>query len=98
MIPNVLKSFVNSEKAVAAGVLVVVVTIFVFTNKITVQEWMDYTKVLLGIYVAGKAVQGGASAFANGKKPDLDALADELTIRLLANDNEADKELDGKPE
>lgn len=64
---NVIKNFANSEKAVAAGLLVVIATVFVFTGRITVQEWMDYTKVLLGIYVAGKTVQGAAAHLGAGR-------------------------------
>lgn len=66
---NVLKSFLNSEKAVASGLLVIAATVLAAVGKITVQEWMDYTEVLLGIYVGGKAIQGTAAAFAARNNP-----------------------------
>lgn len=80
MIPAVLKNFLNSEKAVAAGVLAAIATVFVFTNRITVQEWMNYTEVLLAIYVGGKALQGGAAALA--QKHNLSEVVDELATRM----------------
>lgn len=74
---GVLKSFLNSEKAVASGVLVIAATVLVAVGKITVQEWMDYTEVLLGIYVGGKALQGSAAAIAAARKPPEAAAAPE---------------------
>ncbi len=76
---NVLKSFLNSEKAVASGLLVIAATVLAAVGKITVQEWMDYTEVLLGIYVGGKAIQGTAAAFAarNNPPPALPAPTDK---------------------
>lgn len=68
-IPQVLKEFLGSEKAVAAGLLVVAATVFVLTGKISFADWQTYTTNLLGIYVAGKTIQGTAAVFA-ARKPD----------------------------
>jgi hypothetical protein len=60
MVPLVAKQLLGSEKAVAAGLLVVGVTVLCALGRITPQEWMDYTKFVLGIYVAGKTVTAAA--------------------------------------
>jgi hypothetical protein len=93
---NVIKNFVNSEKAVAAGVLVIAATVFVFTNRITVQEWMDYTEILLAIYVGGKAVQGAASAFKGGgnqarEAAEIASAAHSRIVALEARFDETDE-------
>jgi uncharacterized membrane protein YadS len=64
-IPQVIKDFLGSEKAIAAGLLVVAATIFVLTGKISFADWQNYTTNLLGIYVAGKTIQGTAQVFAS---------------------------------
>lgn len=62
-----LKDFFSSEKAVASGVLVVVSAIFVVLGKLPIKDWLDYSQVLLGIYVGGKTVQGSVAALAAAK-------------------------------
>jgi hypothetical protein len=66
-IPQVIKDFLGSEKAVAAGLLVVAATVFVLTGKISFADWQTYTTNLLGIYVAGKTIQGTAAAIISGR-------------------------------
>jgi len=68
-IPQVIKDFLGSEKAIAAGLLVVAATVFVLTGKISFAEWQSYTTNLLGIYVAGKTIQGTAQVFASRTVP-----------------------------
>lgn len=97
---NVLKNFANSEKAVAAGMLVIVATVFAFLGRITVDEWMDYTQILLAIYVGGKAVQGAAAQIGAGRsvmttleKQDAD-IDDLLSAVYGEGDEEEDEEED----
>ena len=78
-IPMIIKQFLNSEKAVASGLAVIAATVFVFLGKISAQEWMSYSQVVLGIYVGGKSVQGAVTALA-------------LKNATLSNDAVADKE------
>lgn len=59
---QVIKSLMNSEKAVASGVLVLASSIMVLTGELTPEQWMSYTQNLLGIYVSGKTIQGVAAA------------------------------------
>lgn len=70
MIPEVVKNFLASEKAVAAGLLVVAATVFVLIGKISFADWQNYTQNLLGIYVAGKTIQGTAAVIVNRGKVD----------------------------
>ena len=94
LIPQVLKDLGSSEKAVVSILTVMVATALVFTGKITVQQWMDYTQVILGIYVAGKTVQGAASALGRGNTA-LEAQAERAGTAeaVAANDAAADQAL-----
>lgn len=76
-IPQILKNFLNSEKAVASLVPLIIATVFVFTGRITEQEWMDFSMMITGIYVGGKSIHGAAVALGNGKngKTIADAVA-----------------------
>lgn len=60
------KALLNSEKAIASGVLMVASTIFVLTGKMAVDVWVEYTQVLLGIYIGGKTIQGVAANLSLG--------------------------------
>lgn len=67
-IPQVIKDFLASEKAVATGLLVIASTVFVLMGKISFPDWQLYTQNVLGIYVVGKTVQGTAALFAPERK------------------------------
>lgn len=101
----VLKNFINSEKAVASFVVLAGATAFVFTGKITVQEWMDFSKWVLGIYVGGKAIQGAASQFSgrpvkaeierlDQRLSDNDKLVDELVDKVFPDDEDEEEDTD----
>lgn len=64
-----IKSLLASEKAIASGVLAVAATVFVFLDKMSVDEWVEYTTWVLGIYVGGKTIQGAVTTVAESKKP-----------------------------
>lgn len=64
MIPAVVKQLLGSEKAVAVGLLIIAASALTATGQMTIDEWMDYTKWLAGIYVGGKSLQGAAEALA----------------------------------
>jgi hypothetical protein len=103
---QVIKNLINSEKAVASGVLVIASSVMVATGEITAAEWTEYTKTLLGIYVGGKTVQGAAAMFAAGGKGEVaKAKANEETAKkelsslkgkLESNDAGADAALNAK--
>lgn len=67
-----IKSMLNSEKALASGVLMIFSCVFVLTGQMSVQEWASYTTGLLGIYTAGKTVQGAVATWSlgGGKAPN----------------------------
>jgi hypothetical protein len=62
---NGIKALFSSEKAIAAGVLVIISTLFVVLGKMTVAQWNEYTLWALGIYTGGKTVQGVSQAVVN---------------------------------
>ena len=62
-----IKALINSEKAIAGGMLVIAATVLVITGNMPLAEWEAYTKFVFAVYVGGKAIQGTASAIANGK-------------------------------
>lgn len=76
-------------------------SVFVAMGKINFQEWMDYTQVLLGIYVGGKALQGSVSAATgagDAKKMAREAHEENKKLRaaLAANDGTAEEAMDEK--
>lgn len=96
---GVLKNFLNSEKAVASGMLVVASSVMAVTGQLTPQEWMAYTQTLLGIYVGGKTLQGAASALAGRAQANDDAAKaglSDLNKKLADNDAAADAAVDEK--
>lgn len=62
-----LINLLNSEKAVASGALVICATVLVALGQMTVVDWQDFTKWVLGIYVAGKTVQGTADTITKNR-------------------------------
>lgn len=84
---QVIKSLMNSEKAVASGVLVLASSIMVLTGELTTEQWMSYTQNLLGIYVSGKTIQGVAAAVTGRTQSG-------ETRKAKENENQARAELD----
>lgn len=75
---QVVSNFLGSEKAIAAGVLVVLATVFVFTGKMNMTEWKEFTLWCLGIYTSGKTLHGVATLIAPGAAtPQTDPPGDE---------------------
>lgn len=70
---NGIKALISSEKAIAAGVLVFISTLFVILGKMTVDQWNEYTLWALGIYTGGKTVQGVSQTVAAMNKPSIEA-------------------------
>jgi hypothetical protein len=104
---GVIKNFLNSEKAIASGALVIAASAMVVVGKLTPQEWMDYTQTLLGIYVGGKTVQGAIASLggkeagkvaAEAKQNETEAVEklEELRRWIAANDAEADAAIAAK--
>lgn len=62
-----IKSLLSSEKAIACGLLVIAATVLTALDKMTIDQWLEYTKWLAVIYVSGKTVQGGITALADAK-------------------------------
>jgi hypothetical protein len=96
---NVFKNFANSEKAVAVGLLIIAATVLTALGKLTVMQWIDYTEVMAGIYVGGKAIQGAASAVASSKtavNAQAATAAATLATALATNDAAADATLADK--
>ena len=52
------RAMANSEKAVAIGLLVVAASAFVAFERMTIEQWIDYTEFMAVTYVGGKTVQG----------------------------------------
>lgn len=103
----VIMNLLNSEKAVASGVLAIGASVMVATGQITPEEWMAYTQTLLGIYVGGKTAQGAVSAIAGrtqsgearkAKESEKRARAElkVLKEKIGGNDALADAALDEK--
>lgn len=61
-----LTSLWNSEKGLAGGLLIVGATVLVALGQMDATAWIDYTKWIFGIYVAGKTGQGIATVLTSG--------------------------------
>jgi hypothetical protein len=91
---GVIKNFLNSEKAVASGVLVAASSILAALGHMPIDDWQSYTLTCLGIYTGGKTLQGAAAKLAEAKKAPEQSAA--LRNRLVDNDAKADAALDAK--
>lgn len=89
---QVLKNLLNSEKAVANGVLFLGMTYLLFSGQIAPQEWLQYSTILAGVYTGGKAIQGGAAQV--GKKIEERSKKDlESLQKRISEQNEKIDEL-----
>jgi hypothetical protein len=68
---NGIKALISSEKAIAAGVLVFISTLFVILGKMSVEQWNEYTLWALGIYTGGKTVTSVSTTVAAMNKPSV---------------------------
>lgn len=67
VIPAVVKNFINSEKAVALGMLVIGATVLAAIGTMTIEQWIGYTKWMATLYVGGKTAHGVAAVIASSK-------------------------------
>lgn len=98
---SALKDFFYSEKGVWAYLVPMLgATAMLVQGSIGADQWLDFAKVMAGIYVSGKTIQGGAKAFADarqvatGSRAELDALKE----KLATNDKTIDELIDGLAE
>jgi hypothetical protein len=63
----VLKELFSSEKAIFCLALLAAASALAALGHMPVAEWREFATWIAGIYVVGKAVQGGASAIGRGK-------------------------------
>ncbi len=90
---NVIKNLINSEKAVALGLLVIGATALAVFGKMTIDQWIDYTKWMGAFYVGGKSIQGAAVALGNSRVVAAEAAVELETLKrqLAKSDEAADK-------
>ena len=102
MIPGAIKDLFHSEKGLWAFLLPMVgATVMLGTGSVSAQQWLDFAKIMSGIYVSGKTIQGGAKVFAESRQigPAAQKKLSELEDRVRANDAVVDRaiaELKGK--
>jgi hypothetical protein len=68
-IPQVIKDFLGSERAVVLGLLVAGATYLAATGKLPVDAWLKYTELLGSVYIGGKSLQSAAEALSTKKTP-----------------------------
>lgn len=56
-------ALLDSKKAVVTGVLLIAVSVMCAFKVMTVEQWIDYTKWLGGIYLSAEAVDSGMGKF-----------------------------------
>ena len=77
---GVVKNFINSEKAVAVGLLVVAASVLAALGKMSIDQWIDYTKWMATVYVGGKSIQGAVAKISEARGHE--AVAAEATLEL----------------
>ncbi len=88
---NVLKELASSEKAVVCIVLLVAASVLAALGTMSIADWKQFALWMAGIYVGGKAIQGGAVALGRGK-----ANTAELADRLERHDQLIDELIEKK--
>lgn len=92
--PQVIKDLARSEKAVVSLGVLIAATVLCALGHVTVEQWLEFAKWVLLVYVGGKSVQGAASALARrGVAPQAKTEQAQTTDALAANDAKADADL-----
>jgi len=83
-----ISDLLKSEKGIFCGLLVLAGSVLTATGHMSVSEWQTYTTWISGIYVGGKAIQGGAAALSEKKADPTRTLEliDALKEVLAKND------------
>jgi hypothetical protein len=68
MIMEGLLGLVSSKKAIAGGALVVCSTVLVALGKLTVDQWMDYSKWIFTVYAGAETANGVAATIKGAGK------------------------------
>lgn len=74
---KVLKDLLSSEKGIFCLALIIAASVLTALGHMTVEQWTAYTQIIAGIYVGGKAIQGAAAAYRNGKDNELECRLDD---------------------
>lgn len=62
-----IKDLLNSEKAVASGIVSITSTVLTAIGAMTIDQWIDFNKWVLTVYVAGKTITSGVAMATNRK-------------------------------
>lgn len=81
-----IKNLLNSEKAVALGVLIIAATVLTAIGEMSIEMWTEYTKWIALFYIGGKTVQGVATAVTDARKSE--AMADVAVAAKQAGDKD----------
>lgn len=76
----------NSEKGLAGGVLIIAATLLVALGHLPGDVWVEYTKWIFGIFVAGKTVQGAVSAMADRPAAPTGVVSGEIQAKDAAKE------------
>lgn len=85
---SALTNLWHSEKGLAGGLLIVAATVLVVLGHLPSEAWIEYTKWIFGIFVAGKTVQGAVSTIAGKTETAIEvktsksgAVSGEITVK-----------------
>lgn len=83
---KVLKDLISSEKFVAASGAIALATVGAFTEALSWTDYYEFVKLLAGMYIGGKTIQGAAAAISNRSATKdietMDKFADEINKRV----------------
>lgn len=67
---DVLAGFLSSKRALLCLVLLIACTVLAIMEIFTKQDWIDYTKYVVTVWVSGETVTKVAEVIAASKKSD----------------------------
>lgn len=80
----------KSERGLLGIALIVACTVLCVVSRISVDQWLDYTRWIFASYAASKAVTGAAVAFAASREAEAHAVAARSAESRSALDNLVD--------
>lgn len=67
----------NSERGLLTVLILVAATVLVVFGRMTIEQWIAFVQVVMGIYVVGKTVTSTAIALKNRTPPTPDQIQAE---------------------
>lgn len=84
----------KSERGLLGIALIMACTVLCVVSRISVDQWLDYTRWIFASYAASKAVTGAAVAFAASREAEAGAARDAAAARAAESRSALDNLVD----